>query len=562
VAPSFDVSKIHVEITREKEHGEISTNIALVLAKTMHTSPKDLAKTFLPALGSWPEIHHIEIAAAGFINMTLRELVWERELKNIVKKGKEYAEQPFKNENIHVEFVSANPTGPMHTGHVRNAVFGDVLAALLQKIGYNVHKEYYVNDAGSQVDCLARSVFLRYQEALGVALPAQAFQGDVYPGNYLIPVGHALAKQEGARWLNQPENYWLPFFKDFSIHAMMTLIQDNLQELGIIMDEYTSEKSIVERGKLDEALAILKTNDDIYTGILTQPKGKKGEDWEERPQTLFRATKYGDESDRPLKKSDGSWTYFASDIAYHLDKYQRGFSRLINVLGADHCGYVTRLKAATQAVTQGKAHLEIKLFQIVNFFEKGEPVKMSKRSGHFITSHEVVDRVGKEATRFMMISKHHGTTIDFDFQKVLEMSLDNPLFYIQYAHARICSVFRYATSVFPHLTETFVKQNVDSAVLALNPTEISVVKWLASWPKTVEQAAIHCEPHRLAHYLYGLAGEFHGLWNQGKSDLALRFVDVNQELTTFAKLVLLSGVAVILRDGLELLGIQPIQEMR
>jgi arginyl-tRNA synthetase len=556
----IEQSKIQVDLTKDSAHGELATNAAMVFNKALHMSARELAEHLLKEVSKFEEVAHVEIAGAGFVNMTLSPLAWTNELKNIVRMEQHYSDADIGHgERVNVEFVSANPTGPMHAGHVRNAVLGDTIASLLQKVGYNVYREYYINDAGSQVDCLARSTYLRYQEALGVTLPDDAFSGDVYPGDYLVPVGQHVAALFGDKWLNTPEKDWRLTFRTLAVDAMMDMIRADLDSLGVTMDCYTSEQSLTER--IDQALDVLTESDDIYTGVLNPPKGKAVDDWEERPQTLFRATKYGDEIDRPLRKSDGSWTYFAGDIAYHLDKYNRGFRTLINVLGADHCGYVTRLKAAVSAITKGEATLDVKLFQIVNFFENGIPVKMSKRSGAFITSKEIVSRVGKDATRFMMISRHHSTIIDFDFQKVLELSHDNPVFYVQYAHARICSVFRHVASLFPGLTEDFI-QKITNIASFTSPAEISVIRYLAIWPQVVSQAAIAQEPHRITNYLCMLAAEFHSLWNQGKETAHLRFIDQTNKETTQQKLFLLYGIATVLRDGLELIGICPVEEMR
>jgi arginyl-tRNA synthetase len=649
-----DETKVRTELTKDIAHGEVTTNAAMVFCKELRVSPYELANEIIAKIRLFDEVTSATVVGAGFINITLRQAVWVNELREIVLLGSEYAKagfmEKFGSEMVHIEFVSANPTGPMHTGHVRNAVLGDTIAALLEKVGYKVYREYYVNDAGGQVDCLARSTYLRYLEALENDIPPEAFNGDVYPGEYLIQVGKDMAVRYGDTWIGRSEQEWLPIFRTFSVNAMMALIKNDLAELGIIMDCYVSEKSLVDAGKIESALRVLESNGDIYTGVLTPPKGRQVDDWEERPQTLFRSTKYGDEIDRPLKKSDGSWTYFAGDIAYHLDKYERGFMTLINVLGADHCGYVQRLEAAVSAVTAGNATLEVKLFQIVNFFEDGVPVKMSKRAGNFITSSDVVGRVGKDATRFMMISKHNSTVIDFDFNKVIELSKDNPIFYIQYAHARICSVFRLAENAFHGITtkimeyakgedirlltkfpesgfleedtslrsgvytqpqkdfgaatsaqksravldalpgpgteatnqQTFcnldrdvhdsstrsMSPKTDSGVLPKKPievfsdAEISMIRNLAAWPRVVEQAAINREPHRITNYLYAVAAEFHCLWNMGRSDTMLRFLDTKDEKFTKLKLFLLSGVATILRDGLELIGISPIEEMR
>ncbi|MDR0631072.1 MAG: arginine--tRNA ligase [Holosporales bacterium] len=555
-----DASKVQIDITKDPTHGELATNAAMVLCKCFGLSPRALAERLVSEISTFDEIAYVEVAGAGFINMTLKPSAWTKELEDIVHAGKEYASPPIgQNQTVHIEFVSANPTGPMHAGHVRNAVLGDTIASLLHKVGYNVYREYYINDAGSQIDCLARSVYLRYLEANGTALPADAFAGDVYPGDYLIPVGQRLAALFGEKWVGAPEKDWMPVFRTYSVDAMMDMIREDLASLGVVMDRYTSEQTLAPL--INSVVDVLTKNGDIYTGNLPPPKGKPIDDWEERPQTLFRSTKYGDEVDRPLRKSDGSWTYFAGDIAYHLDKYNRGFRTLINVLGADHCGYVTRLKAAVAAITNNEATLDVKLFQIVNFFENGVPVKMSKRAGTFITSKDIVSRVGKDATRFMMISRHHGTIIDFDFKKVLELSHDNPVFYVQYAHARICSVFRNACALFPDLTEDMVQQ-LEHTEPFTAAAEISVIRCLANWPQVVEQAAMAQEPHRITNYLYTLASEFHSLWNQGKDATHLRFIDSMSQQSTLRKLFLLLGIATVLRDGLELLGIHPVEEMR
>lgn len=554
--------RIQIEITDDPSHGDIATNAAMVLCKTFRMNPRALAEKLAEHLRTLEGVSDVAVAGPGFLNLSLDPRMWTQELKGIVQQGEAYGNVDLGHgQKVQVEYVSANPTGPMHTGHVRNAILGDAMVALLKKVGYDVYKEYYINDAGGQIDVLARSVYLRYLEALGRSLPEDAFQGDVYPGDYLIPVGKALAERDGERWVDQSELNWMPTFKEFAVQAMMNMIRHDLEELGIVMDYYASEKKITEAGKIEEALAILEENGDLYTGVLTPPKGKPIDDWEARPQTLFRATKYGDEVDRPLRKSDGSWTYFAGDIAYHLDKFQRGFTHIINVLGADHCGYVTRLKAAVKAVTRGGTKVDVKLFQLVNFFENGVPVKMSKRAGTFITSQDVVGRVGKDATRFMMLTKHNTTIIDFDFQKVLELSQENPVFYVQYAHARICSVFRHAKEVFPDLDEARLR-GLEEVRPLMHPAEIALIKVLARWPQVVEQAAVNLEPHRITAYLILVAGAFHSLWNRGKEAPELRFIDPSDRETTCSKLYLLSGVATILRDGFHLLGVHPIEEMR
>lgn len=561
-AEAVNVSKVTLGPTQQPHHGDLATNAAMVLAKQLHVNPQQFAQALAIRLAEFPEVQTAEVAGVGFVNLTLSPEAWTDELRTILANGETYAKAELgKGETVHIEFVSANPTGPMHTGHVRNAIYGDALASLYEKVGYKVYCEYYVNDAGNQVDCLARSVYLRYLEALGQTLPPDAFQGDVYPGDYLVSVGRALVERDGDRWMGKSENEWLAPLKEFAVQAMMTVIRKDLQDLGVVMDYYASEKGLTEAGKIQEALEILKKHGDIYTGTLTPPKGKLPDDWEERPQLLFKSTKYGDEIDRPLQKSDGSWTYFAGDLAYHLDKFQRGFTKLVTVMGMDHCGYVTRLKAAVSAITGGQATLDVELFQLVNFFENGVPVKMSKRAGTFITSEDVVERVGKDATRFMMLSRHHGTILDFDFQKVLEMSQDNPVFYVQYAHARICSVFRHAQTVFADLTEENVLRMTTFAPLK-EAAEIAVIRRLALWPQTVLLAAQAKEPHRIVNYLVELAGDFHSLWNLGKEHTQLRFVDPQDHDATASKLALLAGVVTVLRDGLRLIKVEPLEEMR
>ncbi|MDR3285239.1 MAG: arginine--tRNA ligase [Holosporales bacterium] len=570
IIPEVEKEKITVEMTNNVTHGEITTNAAMILAKKLKVSLISLAQKIKEEIAEKDGIKKVEIAGAGFINITFEKELWQEELKDIVNLGNKYAansiisvdEKQCNRPTMHIEFVSANPTGPMHAGHVRNAVLGDTIASLLRKVGYNVYTEYYINDAGKQVEHLAHSVYLRYKEALGHTLPSNAFENDLYPGDYLIPIGKSIAQKDGDKWEKCTKETWLPVFCEMSINHMMDLIRDDLAELGVEMDCYTSEKKLAFDGKVQAVLDKLKQQDDVYEGILTPPKGMLVDDWEERRQLLFRSTKYGDDIDRPLMKSDDSWTYFATDIAYHFDKIQRGFTYLINVLGADHCGYVKRLTAAVKAISSNftPVTLDVKLFQIVNFFENGQPVKMSKRAGTFITSHDIVQKVGKDATRFMMVSKHNNTVIDFDFKKVLEQSQDNPIFYVQYAHSRIYSVFKHASEIFPMLDEEAIKGCDDLKTLD-KPEEIAVIRVLAAWPKIVEQAAVLLEPHRITNYLYDLAGEFHKLWNLGKTASTLRFVDQNDQNATKAKLFLLSGVATILRDGLELLGITPLYRM-
>lgn len=558
----FNFEKISFEITNDNSRGEVTTNIALVLSKQFNMKPIEFAKNIIEDIKNIECIGNVEIAGPGFINMNLKTRCWIDELKKVVTLGEKYGDiNIVDGENVHIEFVSANPTGPMHAGHVRNAVLGDTISSILQKVGYKVYKEYYINDSGKQVEFLAKSVYLRYKEALGDVLPSNAFDGDLYPGDYLIGVGQTIANKYGNKWVDVEENDWLPVFKKVAVDEMMTLIKDDLNQLGISMDCYTSEKELTDAGKVDDVLKKLEVQDDVYTGVLNPPKGMKDEDWEERPQLLFRSTKYGDDLDRPLKKSDGSWTYFAADVAYHFDKISRGFLNMINVLGADHCGYVKRIVAATKAVSQGKANLDVKLFQIVNFFENGKPVKMSKRAGSFITSRDIVERVGKDATRFMMVSRHNSTIVDFDFEKVLEQSQENPIFYIQYAHARICSVFRNVKEIWSDIDENSIKQCNDLDSIC-DQEEINMIRSIASWPVVLEQAARSLEPNRITNYLYNLASDFHRLWNCGKNSPSLRFIDHDNRNITLEKLYLISGVATVIRDGLKLLGIEPLSELR
>lgn len=559
IVEGLDLSRVTAEPPKDSSHGDIATNAAMVLAKPSGQSPRILADLIASELRKNSKVIKVDIAGPGFINLTLQPEFWQSQLFNILKAGIAYGDLSVgKSELINVEYVSTNPTGPMHAGHGRNAVLGDVIAALLKKTGYTVVREYYVNDAGGQTNALARSVYLRYLEALGNPLSADAFEQDMYGGDYLIPVGQELATREGTRWVNQPEIEWMDDIRQFSIDAMMKRIRQDLSLLGIEMDVYTSERALVERKGIEKVLSILQEKGDLYTGVLEKPKGHDDEDWEPRPQTLFRATAYGDDVDRPLQKSDGSWTYFAGDIAYHYNKFDRGFRQMIDVLGADHGGYFKRIQAAVTAVTQGEATVEIKVCQMVNFMENGIPVRMSKRAGTFISLKDVVDRVGKDAVRFMMLTRRQDVPIDFDFVKVLEQARDNPLFYIQYAHARICSVLRHAQSVFPE-PEDWSQINIK---LLFDPTELEMIRLLAGWPRQVTVAALTGEPHRIASYLYDVAGLFHTLWNKGKENTQLRFIDPENGSLTLARMGLIKAVATVISSGLYLFGITPVEEMR
>jgi arginyl-tRNA synthetase len=540
-----------VEPPRDPTHGDLSTNAAMVLGKPARMAPKALADKLKPALEALPGVTGVEIAGPGFINLRLTDAFWQTRLADILKAGAAYGDSAIGGgEAVNVEYVSANPTGPMHVGHCRGAVFGDALSGLLEKAGFAVTREYYINDAGSQVDVLARSAHLRYREALGetVTIPE-----GLYPGDYLKPVGAAIARAEGERWRSAPEGEWLPQFRRLAIDAMMGLIREDLAALGIRHKVFASEKALHEGGAVKAAVDDLANRGLVYTGVLEPPKGKLPDDWEPRPQLLFRASQFGDDIDRPLQKSDGAWTYFAADIAYHWDKYRRGFRHLINVLGADHGGYVKRLQAAVKAVSNGEASLDVKIIQLVNLMDGGEPVKMSKRSGTFVTLRDVVDEVGKDVVRFIMLTRKNDAALDFDYQKVREQSKDNPVFYVQYAHARVHSVLRRAGMA--------AGDNPPVAMLS-HPAEIALVRTLANWPRIVEQAALAHEPHRIAFYLYDLAAEFHALWNRGNDEPGLRFVQDGQPDLTRARLAMITGVAAVIASGLKVLGVTPVEEMR
>ncbi|HIJ39219.1 MAG TPA: arginine--tRNA ligase [Rhodospirillaceae bacterium] len=558
---NLDTGKVTAEPPREAAHGDISTNAAMVLARPAAMAPRDLAMMLAAQLQRSPGIVAAEVAGPGFVNLRLADGIWYAQLADLLRCGTNYGDSDIgQGQRVNVEYVSANPTGPMHIGHARGAVVGDALASLLTKAGFDVCREYYINDAGAQVDVLARSVHLRYREALGEKV--EAIPEGLYPGDYLLPVGQKLAEIHGSRFASLPEKEWLALFRAHAVAAMMAMIRDDLACLGVCHDVFSSERQLHEDGKVLAALGFLDRQGLTYTGVLEPPKGKLPDDWEERPQTLFRATGFGDDVDRPLKKSDGSWTYFASDIAYHLDKYQRGYARMIDVWGADHGGYVKRMQAAVKAMTEGRGTLEVKLCQMVNLLKNGEPYKMSKRAGTFVTLRDVVDEVGKEVVRFIMLTRKNDAQLDFDLVKVLEQSRDNPVFYVQYAHARAFSVLRHAASLFPEadlapgaLAEMALERLTD-------PAEIALIRQMAGWPRLVESAAETHEPHRIAFYLYDLAAAFHGLWNKGKDEVTLRFLVAEDPALSMARLALVRGVALVVASGLHVFGVQPVEEMR
>jgi arginyl-tRNA synthetase len=563
----IDLSRVVVEPPRDAAHGDMATNAAMVLAKEARAKPRDLAEAIAAKLRADDLIASVDVAGPGFINLTLKPEAWSDALRTVLREGDAYGRSTMgAGEKVNVEYVSANPTGPMHVGHCRGAVFGDALCSLLAFAGYDVTREYYINDAGAQVDVLARSAYLRYREALGEDIGA--IPEGLYPGDYLKPVGQALAAEYGDKLLAMPEGQWLPTVRDKSIAMMMEEIKGDLAALNIKHDVFFSERSLTEPGnnKVVETIDFLRSQGDVYEGRLPPPKGGPVEDYEDREQTLFRATAYGDDVDRPLMKSDGSYTYFASDIANHKNKFDRGFTNLIDVFGADHGGYIKRMQAAVKAVTSGKATLDVKIVQLVKLLRNGEPVKMSKRSGDFVTLREVVDEVGKDAVRFMMLYRKNDAVLDFDLAKVIEQSRENPVFYVQYGHARGHSVFRNAREVIPDLPEQADARSaflMDAAVERLtDPAELDLLRRLALYPRMIEAASVAHEPHRIAFYLYDLASEFHGLWTRGRDLPYLRFIINNDAEITKARLALVQGVVSVLASGLAVLGVHAPDEMR
>ena len=565
----LDFARVAVEPPRDPSHGDLSTNAAMVLAGQVKTNPLQLADTIAGALAG-RELQTadyrgsgftVAVARPGFINIRLVPEIWHAQLREILAAGTTYGDSTIGDgRRVNVEFVSVNPTGPMHVGHGRGAVVGDALAALLTKAGFAIHREYYINDAGAQVDILARSLHLRYREALGETVAA--IPEGLYPGDYLIETGRALAEREGKKWLDRPEAEWLRPIGEFAVAAMMAMIREDLAAFGVVYDTFTSERELVERGAVEECLAALEARGLIYTGVLEPPKGKPPpDDWEPRPLTLFRATQFGDDVDRPVRRSDGSLTYFATDIAYHQDKFRRGFKTLIDVWGADHGGHVKRMQAAVQAATDGGAALDIKLCQLVNLLDNGQPVRMSKRAGTFVTLREVVDEVGKDVFRFIMLTRRNDQALDFDFAKVTEQSKDNPVFYVQYAHARASSVMRHAVEELS--AEGLTDAALARANLALlsDPTELALIRLLASWPRIVDSAAEAHEPHRVAFYLQEVAAQFHLLWTKGRDEAQLRFIISGDPDLTRARLALVRGVAIVVASGLAVFGVTPAEEM-
>jgi arginyl-tRNA synthetase len=574
-----ETSRIVVEPPREVTHGDVTTNAAMVLAKPAGLKPRDLAEKLAARLAAFDEVAAAEIAGPGFINLRLSDAFWRARLAEILRAGPAYGGSTVGGgQAVNVEYVSANPTGPLHVGHARGAVVGDALAALLEKAGFAVTREYYINDAGAQVEALAWSAYYRYLQALGAEIDEATFAklcpgGELqYRGEYLIPLGKALVEAYGdtladrddvhAEWTVKSVDSWLPTVRQFATDRMMDLVREDLAALGVKHAVFTSERALVARGGVEEVLAFLADRQLTYTGVLEPPKGKLPDDWEARPQLLFRATSFGDDVDRPLKKSDGSWTYFATDVANHLDKYRRGFASMINVWGADHGGYVKRMQAAVKAITEGRGSLDVKLCQMVNLMDGGQAVKMSKRAGTFVTLRDVVEEVGKDVVRFIMLTRKNDAQLDFDLKKVTEQSRDNPVFYVQYAHARVRSVMRKAAEIFAPDELTPDALTAGSLECLTDPEELALIRAMAGWPRIVESAAEAHEPHRIAYYLYDLAAQFHTLWNKGNDDASLRFLIPEERAVTLARLAMIQGVAFVIASGLDVFGVTPVEEMR
>ena len=554
----LDFTNVAVEPPRDALHGDMATNAAMVLAKAAKMKPRDIADALAAKLAADNRITSADVAGPGFLNLRLAPAVWLSIIPDALQAGDDFGRSNMGGgKKVNVEYVSANPTGPLHVGHTRGAVFGDALASLLDFAGYEVTREYYINDGGAQVDVLARSVYLRYLEANGQEVQ---FVDGTYPGDYLVAVGQAVKDKYGDTLVDKPEAGWLADLRTFSTEAMMDLIRADLAMIGVKMDVFFSEKSLYGTGLIEAALESLDAKGLIYEGTLEPPKGKLPDDWEAREQTLFKSTEHGDDVDRPVKKSDGGWTYFAPDIAYHYDKIERGFDELIDILGADHGGYVKRMKAAVSALSDGKVPLDIKLTQLVRLYKNGEPFKMSKRAGTFITLHDLVERVGPDVTRFVMLTRKNDAPLDFDFDKVLDQSKENPVFYVQYAYARINSVLRKAKEAGIDVSDTTLIAAGSNHIT--HDAELTVARKIAEWPRMLELAAKHNEPHRIAFYLYDLASDFHSLWNRGKEETDLRFLQEDEIATSQGKISLIRAVSVVISAGLGILGVTPMEEMR
>ncbi|MFD1796410.1 arginine--tRNA ligase [Paracoccus aurantiacus] len=554
----LNLHNVTVEPPRDPAHGDMATNAAMVLAKPAGAKPRDIAERLAARLSDDPRITSAEVAGPGFLNLRLDPSAWHGVIRAALAEPEGYGRSEIgQGTRVNVEFVSANPTGPMHVGHTRGAVFGDALSSLLAFAGFDVTREYYINDGGAQVDVLARSAYERYREANGLE---PAIAEGLYPGDYLIPVGEALKAKYGDSLVDQPEEEWLDEVRDFATDAMLEMIREDLDLLNVRMDVYSSEKALYGSGRIEAAIERLRSAGLIYEGTLEPPKGKLPDDWEAREQTLFRSTAYGDDQDRAVQKSDGAWTYFAPDIAYHWDKIDRGFDQLIDIFGADHGGYVKRMNAAVGALSNGRVPLDVKLIQLVKLFKNGEPFKMSKRAGTFVTLRDVVEQAGRDVTRFHMLTRKNDAPLDFDFDKVLEQSKDNPVWYVQYASARVHSVLKRAAEMGIDVSDAALSK-ADLSHLA-HPAELALAGKVAEYPRLVEAAAAAHEPHRVAFYLYDLAGDLHSLWNRGNDDTSLRFVQEHDPQATSAKIALVRAVGVVISSGLAILGVTPAKEMR
>ena len=554
---TFDFNEILTKLTLEPpkslDHGDMSTNLAMILSKYLNLKPIQIANMFIGYIAKLPGVDEVNVAGPGFINIKLTEKTWNSCLKSILSNEKKWDATDLGNgKKINIEYISANPTGPLHAGHTRGAVFGDALASLLKEVGYEVTKEYYINDAGSQIDKLVNSALLRYEECLGKKI--KEIPEGLYPGEYLKEVGQKLVEQFGSDLKSNEPSKVSELVRQVSLDVIMKIIRNDLLRLGIEMDVYTSEKEIISGSLLEKTLSILEDKDLIYKGILDPPKGTKPKNWEEREQLLFKSSNFGDDTDRALKKSDGSWTYFATDMAYHLDKINRTNGNLINVLGADHIGYISRINAAVQALSDGSISIDTKVCSLVNLLEDGKPVKMSKRSGNFVTLSDIIDAVGKDVIRFIMLTRRNDQSLDFDFKKVTEKSKDNPVFYVQYAHARCNSIFKSANV----LEKDLLADNFSNLT---TKEEIELIKFISLWPRSLELAAKNHEPHRLCYYLIELSSLFHSLWNKGKDDQSFKFIIDNNKKLTNSRLCLVKAVAMTIRKGLKILSIEPVLEM-
>ena len=554
------LARVVVEPPRDAAHGDLSTNAAMVVAKPLGKNPREIAAGLVERFKSAPDVTAVEVAGPGFINFRLSDAIWHQVLVAIGAQGANYGRSDLgKGERVNVEYVSANPTGPMHVGHTRGAVFGDALASLMAWSGYDVTREYYINDTGGQTIILGQSALLRYREALGETIDIPS---GFYPGDYLVPIGKALVAEYGTSLLEMPEQDAVQIAREAALAAMMELIKADLAQLNIHHDVFFSERQLHgQGGDIQTTLDWLREEGMVYEGRLDPPKGKAPEEWEDREQTLFRATDYGDDTDRALVKSDGSYTYFAADIAYHRNKYLRGFKHMVNVLGADHSGYVKRLSAAVKAVSHGEADIDVRICQLVRLLKNGEPFKMSKRSGDLVTLADVVDEVGADATRFMLLFRRNDASMDFDFALVKEQTRDNPVFYVQYAHARACSIFRTAQRDMPELDISPAALAAAEVEMLGSSADIELIRLLGAWPRTVAAAALAHEPHRVAFYVHELAGALHGFWAKGKDDPQLRFVNLSDPKLTLARLALVDAVRQVIRNGLGILGVSAPEEL-